>query len=105
MPVTSVPTSSATVAMETFMTELSRVMRNCAVARVIRTVAPAVAVRVAVSVRHPVASVVVRVDLPCPPVAAAGGFGSASVRRPTAHRGSASVSDPVTVGATIGALA
>ena len=48
MPVTSVPTSSATVAIETFMTELSSVIRNCAAARVVRTVAPAV--RVAVSV-------------------------------------------------------
>ena len=34
IPVTVVPTSLATVAMETFMTELSRVMRNCADARV-----------------------------------------------------------------------
>ena len=50
MPVTSVPTSSATVAIETFMTELSSVIRNCAVARVVSTVAPAAAaVRVAVS--------------------------------------------------------
>src|SRR4029078_3289995 len=40
MPVTVVPTSSATVAMDTFMTELSRVIRNCAEARVTRT-APA----------------------------------------------------------------
>src|SRR6185503_12138547 len=38
MPVTSVPTSFATVAIDTFMTELSRVMRNWPAARVIRTV-------------------------------------------------------------------
>src|SRR5215208_1077485 len=37
MPVTEVPTSSATVAIETFMTELSRVIRNCAAASVMRT--------------------------------------------------------------------
>src|ERR1700683_1245162 len=37
IPVTVVPTSLPTVAMETFMTELSRVMRNCADARVRRT--------------------------------------------------------------------
>src|SRR5689334_8265 len=36
-PVTSVPRSLATVAMETFMTELSRVMRNWPDARVSRT--------------------------------------------------------------------
>ena len=40
MPVTVVPTSLATVAMETFMTELSKVMRNCAVASVSRTRPP-----------------------------------------------------------------
>jgi hypothetical protein len=28
IPVTEVPTSSATVAIDTFMTELSRIMRN-----------------------------------------------------------------------------
>src|SRR4051794_31170326 len=39
MPVTEVPTSSATVAIETFMTELSRVMRNCAAASVSSTMA------------------------------------------------------------------
>src|SRR5829696_6214205 len=37
MPVTVVPTSLATVAMDTFMTELSRVIRNCPAARVTRT--------------------------------------------------------------------
>ncbi len=40
IPVTVVPTSLATVAMETFMTELSRVMRNCAAASVRRTTWP-----------------------------------------------------------------
>src|SRR5215216_6395176 len=41
MPVTVVPTSFATVAIETFMTELSRVIRNCPVASVNSTsVAP-----------------------------------------------------------------
>ncbi len=34
IPVTVVPTSLATVAMATFMTEVSRVIRNCADARV-----------------------------------------------------------------------
>src|SRR5215510_13095660 len=37
-PVTVVPTSLATVAIDTFMTELSRVMRNWPAARVSRTV-------------------------------------------------------------------
>src|SRR4029453_10140773 len=37
VPVTVVPTSLATVAMDTFMTELSRVIRNCPAARVSRT--------------------------------------------------------------------
>src|SRR5215211_8605069 len=37
IPVTVVPTSLATVAMDTFMTELSRVIRNCPAARVSRT--------------------------------------------------------------------
>ena len=37
MPVTVVPTSLATVAIDTFMTELSRVIRNCPAARVSRT--------------------------------------------------------------------
>src|SRR4029453_13789447 len=37
MPVTVVPTSLATVAMDTFMTELSRVIRNCPAAKVTRT--------------------------------------------------------------------
>src|SRR5271157_5427529 len=40
IPVTVVPTSLATVAIETFMTELSRVMRNWADARVSRTMPP-----------------------------------------------------------------
>ena len=38
MPVTVVPRSSATVAIDTFITELSRVMRNCADAKVSSTV-------------------------------------------------------------------
>src|SRR4029450_8156356 len=37
MPVTVVPTSLATVAIDTFMTELSRVIRNCPDAKVSRT--------------------------------------------------------------------
>ena len=41
IPVTVVPTSFATVAMETFMTELSRAMRNCADASVSSTMPPA----------------------------------------------------------------
>ena len=41
MPVTVVPTSLATVAMDTFMTELSRVMRNWPVASVSSTSAGA----------------------------------------------------------------
>src|SRR5437667_250050 len=45
MPVTVVPTSSATVAIDTFMTELSSVIRNWPVASVTRTsVAPSAAV-------------------------------------------------------------
>ena len=40
IPVTVVPTSLATVAMETFMTELSRVMRNWADASVSSTMCP-----------------------------------------------------------------
>ena len=46
IPVTVVPTSLATVAIETFMTELSSVMRNCPAANVSSTV-PAAVVRVA----------------------------------------------------------
>ena len=46
MPVTVVPRSAATVAIETFMTELSRVMRNCADASVSSTVAEAAAAAV-----------------------------------------------------------
>ena len=41
MPVTVVPRSSATVAIETFMTELSSAIRNCPAHRVSSTV-PAV---------------------------------------------------------------
>src|SRR4029450_8860224 len=37
IPVTVVPTSLATVAMETFITEVSSVIRNCPIARVSRT--------------------------------------------------------------------
>ncbi len=40
IPVTVVPTSLATVAMETFITELSSAMRNWADARVSRTICP-----------------------------------------------------------------
>jgi hypothetical protein len=43
IPVTVVPTSSATVAIDTFMTELSSVMRNCPDASVNSTI-PAAAV-------------------------------------------------------------
>lgn len=43
MPVTVVPTSFATVAIETFITELSSVIRNCAAASVINTVPEAFA--------------------------------------------------------------
>ena len=38
IPVTVVPTSLATVAIDTFMTELSSVIRNCADASVSRTI-------------------------------------------------------------------
>ena len=41
MPVTVVPTSLATVAIETFITELSRVMTNWPIANVARTKPPA----------------------------------------------------------------
>ncbi len=41
MPVTVVPTSSATVAIDTFITEESSVIRNCAVASVSSTVVEA----------------------------------------------------------------
>src|ERR671911_2349322 len=41
MPVTSVPRSSATVAMDTFMTELSSVIRNCPAASVSSVAPPA----------------------------------------------------------------
>ena len=37
MPVTVVPTSSATVAIDTFITELSSAIRNCAAHRVSST--------------------------------------------------------------------
>ena len=44
MPITVVPTSLATVAIDTFMTELSSVIRNCPEASVSRTIpAPAAA--------------------------------------------------------------
>ena len=56
IPVTVVPTSFATVAIETFITELSSVIRNCADASVINTPPEAFAVRsgaVAVVIRSP----------------------------------------------------
>src|SRR5215471_12592512 len=43
MPVTVVPTSLATVAMETFITELSSVIRNWPAASVVRTIPAAFA--------------------------------------------------------------
>ena len=43
IPVTVVPTSLATVAIDTFITELSSVIRNCPAASVARTVPAAVA--------------------------------------------------------------
>ena len=43
MPVTVVPTSSATCAIDTFMTELSRVIRNCPDASVSSTTPEAAA--------------------------------------------------------------
>ena len=49
IPVTVVPTSLATVAMATFMTEVSRVMRNCAAANVSSTTSPPEGGRAAVS--------------------------------------------------------
>jgi hypothetical protein len=54
IPVTVVPTSFATVAIETFMTELSSVMRNWPAARVSKTsVAPPAGLGGAISaVRH-----------------------------------------------------
>jgi hypothetical protein len=51
IPLTVVPTSFATVAIETFITELSSVIRNCPAARVSRTsVAPLARAAGAVSV-------------------------------------------------------
>src|SRR5215207_8781990 len=50
IPVTVVPTSLATVAIDTFITELSSVMRNCADASVMSTVPEADADRLAVAV-------------------------------------------------------
>jgi hypothetical protein len=47
MPVTSVPTSSATVAIDTFMTELSSVMRNWPVANVVSVALVAASARIA----------------------------------------------------------
>src|SRR5215467_8988645 len=50
IPVTVVPTSLATVAMDTFMTDVSSVIRNCPVASVSRTtVAPLVRVLIGAS--------------------------------------------------------
>ena len=43
IPVTVVPTSLATVAIDTFMTELSSVIRNCAEASVSSTIPAAAA--------------------------------------------------------------
>ena len=45
IPVTVVPTSLATVAIDTFMTELSNVIRNCAEASVSSTIPAAPAAR------------------------------------------------------------
>src|SRR5262245_34265853 len=53
MPVTVVPTSFATVAIDTFITELSSVMRNCADARVRSTNPDALATRSAAVVTRP----------------------------------------------------
>jgi hypothetical protein len=50
MPATVVPTSLATVAIDTFITELSSVMRNCADANVSRIVPDASAARSVVTV-------------------------------------------------------
>ena len=51
MPVTVVPTSLATVAIETFITELSSVMRNCAEASVSNTSPVALAAALLVVVK------------------------------------------------------
>ena len=53
MPATVVPTSLATVAIDTFITELSSVMRNCADANVSRIVPDAAAARSVVTVTMP----------------------------------------------------
>jgi hypothetical protein len=53
MPATVVPTSLATVAIDTFITELSSVMRNCADANVSRIVPDAPAARSVVTVTDP----------------------------------------------------
>jgi hypothetical protein len=53
IPATVVPTSSATVAIDTFMTELSSVMRNCADASVNRTRPDVAADRSVVTVTAP----------------------------------------------------
>ena len=50
MPVTVVPTSLATVAIDTFITDVSSVMRNCAAASVIRIIEAARAATPAVVV-------------------------------------------------------
>jgi hypothetical protein len=52
MPATVVPTSLATVAIDTFITELSSVMRNCADANVSRIVPDAFAARSVVTVTY-----------------------------------------------------
>src|SRR6476620_7363038 len=49
MPVTVVPTSCATVAIDTFITELSSVIRNCPAASVRRTIPAPLAAAVVVS--------------------------------------------------------
>src|SRR6478736_2007974 len=50
IPVTVVPTSLATVAIDTFITELSSVIRNCPAARVSRTIPEPLAARSPVAV-------------------------------------------------------
>ncbi len=57
MPVTVVPTSSATVAIETFITELSSVIRNCPDASVRRTKVAAAPARVGDALSTPVSGV------------------------------------------------
>ncbi len=57
MPVTVVPTSSATVAMETFITELSSVIRNCPDASVSRTALDAPAATATAARSSPMAAI------------------------------------------------